>query len=146
MKAQHQLQAFPRTVSLVKGSILFLLLTIIVIIPSFGQQSGGRPAGGGGRGGATPEMRAQRQTDMMKEELKLTAAQEPKVADINLKYAKKVDEARKNTDTTAVRKAVLTLQDQKNKEMKLVLNATQYKDYLKMVEEMKKRMMNRPPR
>ncbi len=146
MKAQHQLQAFPRTVSLVKGSILFLLLTIIVIIPSFGQQSGGRPAGGGGRGGATPEMRAQRQTDMMKEELKLTAAQEPKVADINLKYAKKVDEARKNTDTTAVRKAVLALQDQKNKEMKLVLNATQYKDYLKMVEEMKKRMMNRPPR
>jgi len=146
MKAQHQLQAFPRTVSLVKGSILFLLLTIIVIIPSFGQQPGGRPAGGGGRGGATPEMRAQRQTDMMKEELKLTAAQEPKVADINLKYAKKVDEARKNTDTTAVRKAVLALQDQKNKEMKLVLNATQYKDYLKMVEEMKKRMMNRPPR
>ncbi len=126
----------------------FVLLCTVFLLPGLlvmAQQPGGR-GDGHGRGGATPEMRAQRQTDMMKEELKLTAAQEPKVADINLKYAKKVDEARKNTDTTAVRKAVLALQDQKNKEMKLVLNATQYKDYLKMVEEMKKRMMNRPPR
>ena len=59
---------------------------------------------GGGRGGATPEERANRQTEMMKDKLSLTAAQEPKVSAINLKYAKKMEDVRAIADTAARRK------------------------------------------
>jgi len=92
---------------------------------------------GGGRGGATPEERANRQTEMMKDKLSLTAAQEPKVSAINLKYAKKMEDVRAIADTAARRKTALKLNDQKNGELKVVLTADQYKSYLKQVEEMK---------
>jgi len=92
---------------------------------------------GGGR--ATPEDRAKRQTEMMKENLKLTAAQEPKIAAINLKYVKKNDDARKIADTAVQRKTMLTNNTQKDAELKGVLTADQFKSYLRFVEEMKAR-------
>jgi len=94
---------------------------------------------GGGRGSASPEDRAKRQTEMMKESLSLTAAQEPKVSAINLKYAKKMEEVRKVADTAAQRKSAQKLNQQKECELKTVLTAAQFKSYLKQVEEMKAR-------
>ena len=128
---------------------MMLKMTIIILfsamVTTVAAQKGGNggppPSGGQGRGGATPEMRAKRQTDRMKEQLKLTSAQETKVEVINLKYAKKMDEVRKNADPAIQKKNALAIQSQRENEMKGVLNATQYKEYLKMVAEMKERMM-----
>jgi hypothetical protein len=113
------------------GFILLMLFTSTAIY------SQNRP--GGGRGNATPEDRANRQTEMMKENLSLTAAQEPKVSAINLKYAKKMEEVRKVADTAAQRKSAQNLNKQKEGELKAILTADQFKLYLKQVEEMKAR-------
>lgn len=94
---------------------------------------------GGGKSKATPEQRATRLTERMKESLTLSAAQEPKVAAINLKYAKKMEDVRKISDTAVQRKTVKSLNDQKNGELKAVLTAEQYKSYLKQVEDLKAR-------
>ena len=75
----------------------------------------------------------------MKESLSLTAAQEPKVAAINLKYAKKMEDVRKISDTAVQRKTAKSLNDQKNVELKAVLTPAQYTSYLKQVEELKAR-------
>ncbi|MEI6683976.1 MAG: hypothetical protein WCO44_15200 [Bacteroidota bacterium] len=91
---------------------------------------------GMGRGGATPEERAKRQTERMKEELKLTPAQEPKAEAINLKYAKKVEDVRKITDTAVQRKSLLELNKQKTAELKAVLTPDQLKTYQKIMQEM----------
>lgn len=92
---------------------------------------------GKGQGKATPEERAKRQTDKMKESLSLTSAQEPKVSAINLKYAKKMEDVRKVSDTAAQRKSAQALNKQKEGELKTVLTAEQFKLYLKQVEELK---------
>lgn len=91
----------------------------------------------GERGQPTPEDRAKRNTEMMKQGLSLTSAQETKVLAINLKYAKKNDEARKITDMETKSKTFMDLNKQKDDEFKAVLTPTQFKTYLKQVEEMK---------
>ena len=96
------------------------------------------------QGNATPEERAKRQTEMMKTQLALTPAQEPKVAAINLKYAKKMEDARKITDGEAQHKAVTNLQSQKDNELKGVFTDSQYKEYLKKMEEMRNRRHDAP--
>jgi periplasmic protein CpxP/Spy len=117
--------------------LMVLILTMVTMISSAVVAQG--PGNGGGRGNATPEERAKRQTDMMKDNLSLTAAQEPKVSAINLKYAKKMDDARKIADTAVQRKTTDNLQKQKEGEFKTVLTASQFKDYLKFVEDLKAR-------
>ena len=111
--------------------VLFLLL-IISVTPAHSQ---GNPAGKG-HGNQTPEERAKRQTEMMKENLSLTTAQEPKVSAINLKYAKKMEDVRKIADTAVMRKTAQNLNKQKEGELKAVLTADQFKSYLTQVEEM----------
>ena len=118
------------------GGVMVLLLAILTMISTTTFAQG---PGGGGRGGATPEERAKRQTDMMKENLSLTAKQEPKVSAINLKYANKMEDVRKIADTAVQRKTAQNLQTQKEGEFKAILTADQFKAYLKMVEEMKAR-------
>ena len=111
------------------------MLLIISVITMHAQDN----RHGGGRGSASPEDRAKRQTEMMKESLSLTAVQEPKVSAINLKYAKKLEEVRKVADTAAQRRSAQKLNQQKESELKTVLTAAQFKSYLKQVEEMKAR-------
>jgi len=123
----------------ISGKLMMVisLVTLLIFTGSaiFAQQHGG---GGDGKK-PTPEDRARRQTEMMKDNLNLTAAQEPKVAAINLKYAKKNDDARKIADTAVQRKTLQTINTQKDAELKGVLTADQFKIYLKFVEEMKAR-------
>ncbi|MCX6305258.1 MAG: hypothetical protein NT040_09830 [Bacteroidetes bacterium] len=113
------------------------VITLMLISVTAMYAQGKHP--GGGNGNATPEEHAKRLTEMMKEKLSLTAAQEPKVSAINLKYAKKVDEARKIADTAARHKSVQNLNKLKDGELKTVLTAEQFKSYQKQVEEMKAR-------
>ena len=124
----------------VRMFILMTALLIFSISAIYAQQGNGM-----GRGNATPEQRATRQTERMKEQLKLTAAQEPKVSAINLKYAKKIEDVRKLTDTAAMRKAVVGLNKQKEAELKGILTPDQLKSYQKLVEEMmaRQRQMRR---
>lgn len=97
-------------------------------------------AQGEGMRNMPPEDRAKRQTEMMKEALTLTAAQEPKVEAINLKYAKKMDEVRAaSKDTAVVRKNAAALNTQKDAELKKVLTATQFAQYEKIVADLKAR-------
>ncbi len=86
-------------------------------------------------GNATPEQRAARQTERMKDQLKLTPAQEPKVLAVNLKYAKKTEDLKKISDTAAQRKSFISLVSQQEAEMKPILTADQLTSYKKMVQE-----------
>ncbi|MCX6287355.1 MAG: hypothetical protein NTY96_09595 [Bacteroidetes bacterium] len=113
-------------------SKLFLLISLVtawislLISPVFAQQPG-----------MSPEDRAKHQTEILKTELKLTPAQEPKVYSINLKYTEKMRDLREIADTAARRKSFEALSKQKDAEYKGILTATQYKSYLKFIEEMK---------
>jgi Spy/CpxP family protein refolding chaperone len=120
----------------VRLGLAVLVLTLVTMMSTASMAQG---PGGGGRGNATPEERAKRLTEMMKESLSLTTAQEPKVSAINLKYAKKMEDVRKISDTAVQRKTVQNLNKQKDGELKTVLTADQFKEYLKQVEEMKAR-------
>ena len=118
-------------------TVLFILVTSAI----YAQQ----PVPGMGHGNRTPEDRAKQQTERMKEDLKLTPAQEPKVTAINLKYFKKLEDLRKITDTAAMRKSFNELAKQKEAELKPVLTADQLKSYQKMMEEQmaRRRQMGR---
>lgn len=82
---------------------------------------------------------AQRMTDNMKAELSLTDAQYAKVLDINKDFTAKSAEARKaSTDKAAVGKSVVTLNEEREKQLKTVLTDEQYKNYLLKKDEKKK--------
>ena len=83
------------------------------------------------------EDRAKRQTDMMKDELKLNQDQEKKVYAINLKYSDKMKDVRQIADTSARRKSFESLNKQKDEELKKVLTADQFKSYQKLVADMR---------
>ncbi len=126
------LNSLPARLILTTGLLMLLIISVITMHAQDNRH-------GGGRGSASPEDRAKRQTEMMKESLSLTAVQEPKVSAINLKYAKKLEEVRKVADTAAQRRSAQKLNQQKESELKTVLTAAQFKSYLKQVEEMKAR-------
>lgn len=112
----------------------FLLISLVIalislmIAPVFAQQPG-----------RSPEDRAKHQTEMMKTELKLTSAQEPKVYAINLKYAEKMRDVRSIEDTAARRKSFESMNKEMSKDFKAVLTADQFKSYQKYMDEMKAR-------
>ena len=87
-----------------------------------------------------PEDRAKRQTEMMKEALNLTAAQEPKISALNLKYAKKMEEVKTaSKDTAVIRKNAAALNTQKNVELKKILTPDQFTQYEKIIADLKAR-------
>jgi protein CpxP len=127
-----QFNGMTRNLRFAVGLITLMLISITTVYAqgNHSEMGGGKPS---------PEDRAKRQTEMMKENLSITDAQEPRISAINLKYAKKMEDVRKVADTAAQRKAAENLNKQKEGELKAVLTADQFKSYLKMVEEMKAR-------
>jgi Spy/CpxP family protein refolding chaperone len=117
--------------------VVMIIAMISISATTLFAQGGGRKGPGGGP--ASPEDRAKRLTMMMKDELSLTAAQEPKIADINLKYAKKNEELKKISDTSAQRKEFQKTNKLRDGEVKAILTPEQFKKYLKLQEEMKAR-------
>jgi Spy/CpxP family protein refolding chaperone len=120
-------KAMIKTASGLQGFTLMLLCLTL-----FGLQLNAQKPGGGA---PSAEERATRLTEMMKSELDLTAAQEPKVKAINLKYAQKMQDVRKISDTAAQRKSFESLNKQKDAELKPVLTASQFKTYQKLMAE-----------
>lgn len=92
----------------------------------------------------TPEERAQLQTDYMKESLVLTPDQETKIHDLNLKYAKKMQDAYNTPDRKFQKlKKMKGISAEKDQEMTSILKPDQYSIYKKNKDEMKKKMRDR---
>lgn len=122
---------------------LTLILAVLIGFSAFvtlSAQSQGR----GGFGNMSPDERAKMITERMKEQLKLNADQEKKVSEINLKYAKKNQEARKAGNEAEVKKAMDVNNTARDGEFKKILTAEQFKTYQKMVAEMKARQSGKP--
>jgi Spy/CpxP family protein refolding chaperone len=92
----------------------------------------------------TPEERAQMQTNNMKETLSLTEDQVDKVSEINLNYARKMQNAY-NAGGSKLQKLrkMKTLAAEKDGVLKKVLTPTQYATYQEGKEEMKERRRER---
>lgn len=89
----------------------------------------------------TPEQRAQIQTGMMKTKLKLDSAQVLKVQDINLKYAQKLDPVIKGDGGKLSKfRQLKSIQKDKEKELKAVFTASQFKQYQQLQAEMKEKL------
>ena len=117
-----------------KKSIIssLLVISILFLIGQVGAQEKKLPPA---------SKRAAKLTEWMKTNLSLTADQEPKVQEINLKYATKVDEVKSSTDDRKKKKSTLKSNDAaKDAELKSVFNESQYQTYLSKKEEMKKKL------
>lgn len=90
---------------------------------------------------ATPEQRAQKQTERLTGALKLTPEQQKQIYDANLKAAQQMKPMQEATeaDRTAFREA----QQQKEASFKTILTADQFQQYLKLKEEMRSKMRER---
>jgi len=85
---------------------------------------------------------AKKQTDKMQEKLPITdSVTYQKVYDINAKYMEKTKEAMQDGGSKLAKfKALKSVQNEKNAEMKAVLTAEQYKKYEEMVAETKEEL------
>jgi len=89
----------------------------------------------------TPEQRAQKLTDWMKTNLKLTDAQVPQVQAINLSHAQKTEEIKNSTsDQNQKMSALKTDNEEKEKEFKKVFTPEQYSAYEAKKAELKAEM------
>ena len=85
--------------------------------------------------------RAAKLTACMKTNLQLSAQPEPKVHDINLKYAHQLEQALPAAKTKMQKsKAAKAIDAAKDDELKQVLTAKQFKTYETKKEELKKQM------
>ncbi|GEM_PF-5501630 len=82
--------------------------------------------------------RAEMQTEMMIEKLELTSNQADKVKKVNIVAAHRVDKALLITDKMTKFKTFRSIQMDKDKALKKILNKVQYKKYNKIKGELKK--------
>lgn len=112
--------------------VSFLFVLIFSATALMGQQSNSDKSQK-----SSAEDRAKQQTQFMKEELKLNAAQEAKAYAINLKYVKLNDEARKSPDKEKNRKVMQKNNESRRGELRKILTSEQIDLYLKKREENK---------
>jgi hypothetical protein len=87
------------------------------------------------------EKYAAKLNDWMKTNLQLTSEQIPKVEDINLKYAKKLEALKANTIPRRQKLDIMKADDKaKEKELKEVFTGDQFKKYQEKKNEIKKQM------
>jgi len=91
---------------------------------------------------SSPEERAQMQTEYMKENLSLTEKQVALVSDINVIYSKKMRATYEGETAKFKRlKKLKAVSDEKDNELKKVLEPAQYETYVKNKEAMKEKLM-----
>lgn len=97
------------------------------------------------RGGrdSSPEQRAEQESALMRDSLGLSDAQYNKVYEINLDYAKKMQELRNNAegDWSSMREAFAALRQEQNEALKKVLTTEQYEKWQRI---QRQRMDRRP--
>src|SRR5262245_24881835 len=92
----------------------------------------------------TPEERAKAQTAMMTSRLGLSAEQTPRIAEINRKYAEKMEPLIKGTEGPLVKmRQMRELNEQKEGELKQVLSPEQFQKYLASKDAMREQFMQR---
>jgi len=112
---------------MIKKLLLVTSILWMMVITTNGQQRGG-----------TPEERAKRTTDMIKEATGIDAATATKVEAIALKYAKEMATLREKTpDREARREPQKALNDKQDAELKAVLTADQFAKWTKKQDEMR---------
>jgi Spy/CpxP family protein refolding chaperone len=93
---------------------------------------------------STPEQRATRQTQQMKQALALTAEQEKTIAAINLKYARQmqpvIDQRQRNRETM---KQVRMMAQERDAELSKVLTDSQLKQYNEQRDDRRDRLRDR---
>ena len=116
-------------------SIVIITITLSFSSSTFAQQ-------GGGPRNFDPKEMAERQTSQMKESLKLTEDQLPKVEALNLEYAQKLKVARDEAgdDRESMRTTMREMMQEKDVELKKILTAEQW---TKLETQRKERMENR---
>ena len=88
----------------------------------------------------TPEQRAKAQTELMKVKLDLKADQTPKVADLNLKYAKKMQPVIDGSAGPFMKmRQVKEINQEKEAELKEILSPEQFDKFLASKEEMREK-------
>ena len=93
---------------------------------------------------STPDMRAKIQTEFMTKKLGLKADQIPKVQEINLKYAQKMEPVLKGNEGPLVKlRAAKAIDQDKDAELERVLSKEQYQQYLASKEEMREKVEQR---
>lgn len=127
----------------IRKTYLFALLTLIISFLSVGRLHAQDKEKMQQLKNATPEQRADFQTNMMKTKLNLDGPQLAKVSAINLKYAQLFQPIIKSDDSrfSKIRKAK-ALQEQKNKELQGVFTKDQYKQYEDFEQELRSKMMS----
>jgi len=107
---------------------LFAVVMLFVALTSSAQQMGDAAE------------RSSKLTEWMRINLNLTDEQLPTVRDINLKYAKKMDELKNNSLPKSEKMKQITDNDKaKDDELKNVLTASQFQTYLSKKQEIKKK-------
>lgn len=90
----------------------------------------------------TPEERATKWTQWMKTELSITAEQEPKVHEINLKYAQQSESVRSQGGSRRSKfKDVKSIDDAKDEELKAILSPEQFEQYQAKKQDMRKKVV-----
>lgn len=88
----------------------------------------------------TPEERAAKWTQWMKNELNISAEQETKVHEINLKYAQQTQSVRSQEGSRKSKfKEVKSIDDAKDEELKAVLTPEQFEQYQTKKQDMQKK-------
>jgi len=111
----------------------FLLMTLLALFSNAYSQQ---------KTTATPEEKANKWTEWMKNNLQLTDDQVPKVEAINLKYATKMRELKNDTTQTKKEKQDVGKQDESamDAEFKAVLTDAQYTSYQAKKSDMNKQI------
>lgn len=93
---------------------------------------------------STPEERAEKQTGWMKDHLALSEDQIPKVYDINVKYARQMQQVRVSGKPRVQKlKMAKSLSQERDKELKNVLTSDQYAQYETKKQETRKYLLER---
>ncbi len=116
-------------------SLIYTIAGFIAVFSMIGHNVQAQRGGGGGGGFnmSATEM-ADKQTDLMKDNLTLTEGQLPKIEKINLKYAEKMVTARNNSngDRTSMRSTMMSILEEKDTELKTVLTSEQYNELVEI--------------
>jgi hypothetical protein len=88
----------------------------------------------------TAEERARFQTEWMKQSLGLSDDQQAQVDPLNLKYARQMDGVKNISGKFAKLKKAKSIMDEKDKELKKILNKDQYQLYQDKKEELLEKM------
>ena len=120
-------------------------IAFLTVVFSLIGAAGFAQADQGKRERMSAEERAQKITDKMKTEFKLSDEQTRKIASVNLEKAKEIDQLREeNKDQREEMKAKLkAIHEEREQEYKAILSSEQFAAYTKKKEERKEKMKKR---